>query len=323
MAALNENAIRISVVLATRNRAAMIPEAVRSILQNDHPDFEVIVVDQSEDDEAEALLQPFLADPRLRYFRDSRRGRSAGQNAGFREARGSLVVMTDDDCTVPTDWLRQFEQAFASDARIGIAFGNVLPAPCDPAIGCIPSYIRRQPFLARHVRDKIQVEGIGACMAVRHSVWSSLGGFDEMLGAGSRFKAGEDGDLAMRALSAGTWIYETPAISVTHFGLRTWQQLPALMNSYWYGLGAMMIKPMKLGQWHAVLLLARLAAKWVMGRSTVGSSLGPKMHRLRKLRSFLRGFCAGAAVPVNQATGHYVAAVPARELELGGSRPLN
>ena len=303
---------RISVVLATRNRANLIPEAVRSILQNDHPDFEVVVVDQSDDDRTEASLEPFMSDPRIRYFRDSRRGRSAGQNAGFRAARGALVLMTDDDCTVPADWIEQFETAFALDSRIGIVFGNVLPAPWDPTLGCIPAYIRQEPFLARSIRDKYRVEGIGACMAVRHSVWSALGGFDEMLGAGSRFKAGEDGDLAMRALYAGHWIYETPEISVTHFGLRTWEQLPALLNSYWYGVGAMMIKPIKIGQWHAALLLLRLAAKWVSGRSTVGSSLGPRSHRLWKLRSFFRGFWAGATVPVNKASGHYVS--PARQL---------
>ncbi len=308
---------RISVVLATRHRSALIPEAVRSILQNDHPDFEVVVVDQSEDDRTEAALEPFISDPRVRYFRDGRRGRSAGQNAGFREACGALVLMTDDDCTVPPDWLRQFEAAFALDPRIGIVFGNVMPAPWDPKVGCIPAYIRQVPFLAHSVRDKYRVEGMGACMALRHSVWSTMGGFDEMLGAGSRFKAGEDGDLAMRALYAGHWIYETPEISVTHFGLRTWEQLPALMNSYWYGVGAMMIKPIKIGQWHAVLLLLRLAAKWVSGRSTVGSSLGPRAHRLWKLRSFFRGFWAGATVPVNKVTGHYVSPAPSQELELG------
>jgi glycosyltransferase involved in cell wall biosynthesis len=307
---------RISVVLATRNRSDLIPEAVRSILQNDHPDFEVVVVDQSDDDRTEAALESFTSDPRIRYFRDSRRGRSAGQNAGFREARGALVLMTDDDCTVPADWIEQFEAAFALDPRIGIVFGNVLPAPWDPTVGCIPAYIRQEPFLARRVRDKYRVEGIGACMAVRHSVWSSLGGFDEMLGAGSRFKAGEDGDLAMRTLYAGHWIYETPEISVTHFGLRTWEQLPALMNSYWYGVGAMMIKPIKIGQWHAVLLLLRLAAKWVSGRSTVGSSLGPRSHRLRKLRSFFRGFWAGATIPVNKSTGHYVLPAPTMSVQV-------
>jgi GT2 family glycosyltransferase len=296
---------RISVVMSTRGRAGLIQNAVRTILQNDHPDFELVVVDQTDDDFTQGSLDPFLSDPRLRCLRSVTRGRSAGLNAGFREARGALVLMTDDDCTVPTGWLRQFEAAFAVDDRIGIVFGNVLPAPHDPALGSIPAYIRPAPFLARGIRDKHRVEGLGACMAVRHSVWQSLGGFDEMLGAGSRFKAGEDGDLAMRALLAGNWIYETPAVWVTHYGLREWEQLPALIDGYWHGTGAMMVKPIKTGHWEALPLLLRLAGKWVLGRSRVGASLG-RQYRLRKLRSFGRGFLAGAGVAIDKQTGLYV-----------------
>jgi GT2 family glycosyltransferase len=297
---------RITVALSTRNRGSVVANAVRTILQNDHPDFEVVVVDQSDDDLTEGSLDQLLKDPRVRYVRSTGRGRSAGQNTAIREARGALVLLTDDDCTVPTDWLRQFETAFAVHDRIGIVFGNVLPAPQDPDVGCIPAYIRQSPFLARGIRDKHGVEGIGACMAVRHSVWQSLGGFDEMLGSGSRFKAGEDGDLAMRALIAGHWIYETPLVWVTHYGLRKWEQLPALIDSYWHGTGATMVKSIKTGEWQILLLLLRLAGRWALGRSTVGSSLGRQPRRLMKLRSFCRGFVAGATVPVNKKTGLYV-----------------
>ena len=167
--------------------------AVRTILENDHPDFEVIVLDQSDDALTREALEPFLSDPRVRYLPSASRGRAAGQNAAIHEARGALVLMTDDDCAVPANWLREFEAAFAIDHKVGIVFGNVLPAPHDPATGCIPAYVRQSPFLARGIRDKYRVEGIGACMAVRRSVWRSLGGFDEMLGSGARFRAGEDG----------------------------------------------------------------------------------------------------------------------------------
>ena len=302
---------RVSAVLSTRNRAGAVAEAVRTILQNDHPDFEVIVLDQSDDTLTQEAVEPFLSDPRLRYLPSASRGRSAGQNAAIREARGALVVMTDDDCTVPTNWLREFEAAFAVNHRIGIVFGNVLPAPHDPAWGCIPAYARQRPFLARSFRDKYQVEGIGACMAMRRSVWQSLGGFDEMLGSGARFRAGEDGDLVVRALLADHWIYETPAVQVTHHGLREWEQLPNLIESYWFGTGAMLAKPVKAGHWRIVPLLLRLAARWAFGRSLVGASLGSRPERFRKLSAFCRGFFAGAASRVNQRTGLYVPATPA------------
>ncbi len=297
---------RISVVISTRNRRGAVTDAVRTILENDHPDFELIVLDQSDDELSRRSLDPFRGDPRLRYFRSDSRGRSAGQNAALREARGDLALMTDDDCTVPRNWIGEFEQAFAADPRIGIVFGNVLPAPHDRAVGCIPAYVRQSPFLARGIQDKFRAEGIGACMAVRRSVWQSLGGFDEMLGSGAQFKAGEDGDLVIRALFAGHWVYETPAIWVTHHGLRNWNQLPSLIDSYWYGTGAMLAKPIKTGRWWIVPLLLRLAGRWALGRSTVGRSLGPRRESFRKLRSFCRGFLAGKACQVNKQTGLYV-----------------
>jgi GT2 family glycosyltransferase len=301
---------RISAIVSTRNRASAVADTVRGILQNDHPDFEVIVVDQSVDALTEAACDRFSTDPRLHYLRSATAGRSAGLNAGIRAARGALVAMTDDDCRVPPDWLRQIETAFAVDGRIGIVFGNVLPAAGDPAAGCIPSYVRRRPFLARGIRDKNQVEGLGACMAVRREVWQSLGGFDEMLGAGARFKAGEDGDLALRALLAGHWVRETPAVWLTHYGLRSWEQLPALVDGYWHGTGAMMAKPIKTGHWRMLPLLLRLAVRWAIGTSTVGSSLGPRPRRIARLLSFCGGFLAGVAMPVDRKTGLFVGPAP-------------
>jgi Glycosyltransferases involved in cell wall biogenesis len=42
--------MRMTAVVCTRNRGATVTDAVRSILANDHPDFELIVIDQSTDD---------------------------------------------------------------------------------------------------------------------------------------------------------------------------------------------------------------------------------------------------------------------------------
>jgi glycosyltransferase involved in cell wall biosynthesis len=99
---------RISAVLSTRNRGDAASGAVRTILENDYPDFEVIVLDQSDDDLTRKSIAPFLSDPRIRYLRGDERGRSAGLNAAIRLARGVLVSITDDDCTVPLNWLAQW-----------------------------------------------------------------------------------------------------------------------------------------------------------------------------------------------------------------------
>ena len=79
-------------------------------------------------------------------------------------------------------------------------------------------------------------------MALRKSVWAELGGFDLLLGAGGRFRAGEELDLVIRALEAGHWVYETDRAEVVHWGARQISQKSALAYDYSLGIGAVYLK---------------------------------------------------------------------------------
>ena len=193
----------ISVVISTRNRGSSVVRPVQTLMESDHPSFEVVVIDQSETDDTANSLKPFLASPRFVYVRTARTGLSVGRNLGTRTAQGDIVAVTDDDCDPAADWLHTIEAAFASGKGIGVVFGNVVAGPYNASQGIVPLCNISEPFLARSVRDRLKVEGMGACMAYRKSVWEELGGFDESLGPGSELRAGDDGDFALRALIAG------------------------------------------------------------------------------------------------------------------------
>ena len=64
----------ISAVISTRNRGNRILAAVESILDNTYPNFDLWIVDQSDDDQTERALQPFLSDSRLHYLKSDTRG---------------------------------------------------------------------------------------------------------------------------------------------------------------------------------------------------------------------------------------------------------
>jgi glycosyltransferase involved in cell wall biosynthesis len=294
----------IAVVIATRNRGNRIARTVGTILSNDYPDYEVVVVDQSDDDQTQASLQLHRADPRLRYLRSAAKGVSAGRNLAISTARGELIAITDDDCDVATDWLQQLSAAFRSDARIGIVFGNVLADTHDRATGFIPSYVRHEPFTARGIRDKHRVEGISACMGIRKDTWQALGGFDQMLGAGAPFKSAAETDLTIRAVLAGFSVYETPRVVVTHYGFRTWAQGKPLIRGYLFGIGAMMAKHLKCGHWSVLHVVLHLAWRWAFQRPAV--DLGDRLHRGVRLKAFLHGFACGAKTAVDRTTGQYI-----------------
>jgi GT2 family glycosyltransferase len=296
----------ITAVICTRNRGAAVAQTVRTVLLNDYPHFGIVVVDQSDDERSREALRPFLDTPRVTYLRMATRGLAAGRNLGIHAApRSEYIAITDDDCVAPPNWLSAMVQAFSVDARIGLVFGNVAPGPHDRAAGFVPAYERSEPFLARGMRDKHEVEGIGGCMGLRRDVWQALGGFDEMLGLGAHFPAGEEGDLAIRALLAGHAVYETPAVHVLHHGFYTWQEGRAVVHRNWFGTGAMLVKHLRCGHWSVAALLVRIAWRWAFARSRAAASLGTRSHTWLRLRAFLLGMLAGLCAPVNRRNAQF------------------
>jgi GT2 family glycosyltransferase len=289
---------RVSAVIATRDRGAQVARAVQSILATDPPVLEVIVVDQSSDDATDAALRPLGAD--VRYCRLERPGLSRARNMGIRDVAGDFVAITDDDCEVPADWTQRVVDALESDARIAIVFGNVVPAPFDAAAGFIPGYVRTEAFLADDPGKKAAIDGIGACMALRRSAWEALGGFDEMLGPGSAFPGGDEGDFALRALAAGWYVLETPQLWVEHHGFRTQAQARDFIGIYARGTGAMMAKHVRCRTPHARRLLGAMALRWSRGGVHPTAATGDSRHRLWRLQAFATGFAAGTRAPLDR-----------------------
>lgn len=140
----------ISVVVPAYNEAATIAASVRSMLQLDHPDFEVVVVnDGSKDDTLEVLkaefdLQPFpeayriavpvqpvrgiwrsTLHPTLRVVDKAHGGRADALNAGINAARHGLFCAVDADSVLQRDSLKRVARPFMEDARVIACSGTV------------------------------------------------------------------------------------------------------------------------------------------------------------------------------------------------------
>ena len=291
----------VAVVVSTRDRGDRVVSTVRDVLSDDHSNLELVVVDQSEDDRTEQALIPLLGDPRLQYVRSATKGLASSRNVGIEHAHSELIGMTDDDCELPAGWLSRLVEAFGIDERIGLVFGNVLPAAHDPTAGFVPSHVSDAPALARDISEKNKIQGVGACMGMRRDLWQRLGGFDSMLGVGAPWRAGEEVDLTIRALLAGYQVYQTSAWAVVHHGVYAWGEGRALITGYWLGTGAAFGKNFKRNPIPITGLLLELAPRWMLGRSPVAASLGDSSYRWLRLRSFARGFVAALLAPANRA----------------------
>jgi glycosyltransferase involved in cell wall biosynthesis len=100
--------LAVSVVIPTHNRAGMVGEAIESVLNQDFPDYEVIVVDDGSTDDTPDILCSFGG--RIEVIRQENRGVSAARNRGIHCASGELIAFLDsDDLWLPGKLAAQVE----------------------------------------------------------------------------------------------------------------------------------------------------------------------------------------------------------------------
>jgi len=294
--------VAVSAVVCTRNRGSRIVATLNSLLANEHPDFEVIVIDQSTDGATAKAIAPYIEDTRLRYFPTDTRGTGHARDLGLRAARGGVVAYTDDDCTVPTNWLDEMQRIFETHPQVAVAFCNVLPAPHDPTAGFVPAYERSEDQVVRTMWDKCRARGIGAGMAVRRAAALQIGGFDHCLGPGSAFPACEEGDFAMRALLADWWLYESVQVAILHDGFRTWAEGKTMNRRNWVGIGAAYAKPLKCSRWSASIVVLYEAFGIALFKPLSQILKLKKPQGIRSFYYFWKGFIQGMNQPVECGT---------------------
>ncbi|WP_406268800.1 glycosyltransferase [Streptomyces sp. NBC_00191] len=240
---------RTSVVVATRERAGQLTRALDSLLAQDHPDFEIVVVDNAPATGATQDLVEHKYGERVRYVRESVPGLAIAHNRGVAVADGTVIAFTDDDVVADPHWLTALTVPFTADPGLGCTTGLILPArlrtpaqilleshggfakgfepreydPAHPPAG-EPLF----PFTAGSF-------GSGANMAFRSAALREIGGFDPATGTGTPARGGDDLYAFVSVLAAGHRLRYTPDALVWHHHRETWQDLQN--QAYGYGAG--------------------------------------------------------------------------------------
>jgi glycosyltransferase involved in cell wall biosynthesis len=293
----------VSVVVPTRDRPEMLDACLTALRRAVAPADEVIVVDSA------SIAATAVADVAARHdatlVRCDRPGVDRARNAGWRRAQHRLIAFTDDDVQVADDWCDALAGCFR--ARPDIAF----------VTGRLSAHPGQESGLGVAVKDDTEpmrldlatraMFGHSANLAVTRDALAAVGGFDEAMGAGGRFRGAPEGDLFDRLLGAGFVGCYDPAARAWHDQWRRVRDVVRLHYGYGIGSGARMAKLLRIDRRR----LRRVAADYVWGWGLaplpghlVRRDWGRSACSLARLGGYCVGFARALVVPVRD--GHFV-----------------
>lgn len=121
----------VTVIIATYNRADMLPQALESVLGQEAGGvrYEVIVVDNNSPDQTRQVVESYIArgHANLSYLFEGKQGVAHARNTALLNARAPIVAFTDDDVRVATDWVNQIKRSIDEHPEADCIGGRVLP----------------------------------------------------------------------------------------------------------------------------------------------------------------------------------------------------
>ena len=229
----------VSVIIPTINRAEVLLDTIQDILKQDFEAFEVIVVDQSDDINHQAVKLLANSPVPCRYFKADFRGLPQARNFGLQKARNGIILYIDDDIRCKKDLVENHYNAHLTTGATLIA-GGITESKGDVLTSALPGSFRK--WTATAIRNYSSKQAGWCCHApggnfsIKKDAFIDIGGVDENLSVGAALY--EESEFALRLGRAGYKAWFEPKAHLTHLaapmgGCRVLKDWP----KYMYGLG--------------------------------------------------------------------------------------
>jgi GT2 family glycosyltransferase len=211
-----------SVIVPTYNRKDILRECLDRLICQDYPkaDYEIIVVDDgSADGTGEMIKNEFMPYGNVKYIYHENRGMYEAWNGGAREACMETLVLTDNDCLAPKDFLASISGCFSRHPDMSACIGHMIPVFRDGIFSPLSKYYEKC-YRSGPANERIFSEPEPSailhsdCAAVKKNEFMKTGGFDEKIG---KFSCGADVDMGLRLLKAGNRLCDSKMIYVYHY----------------------------------------------------------------------------------------------------------
>jgi glycosyltransferase involved in cell wall biosynthesis len=143
-----QTALPVSVIICARNEEKNLEKNLSLILEQDYPDFEVVVVNDCSSDDSEMLLRGFSAKyPHLKVVTLAeharfKHGKKFAVTIGVKAAKNEHLLFTDADCRPASpNWIRRMQAQYTPDTSIVLGY-----SPYENRGGFLNAFIRYESF---------------------------------------------------------------------------------------------------------------------------------------------------------------------------------
>ena len=202
---------KISVVVPAFNEEITIRSCIRSLLDLNYPDYEIILVDDGSTDKTYEEAKKFESS-KVSVIHQENQGKANALNNGIDLSKGEIVVTVDADTKLHRDSLRKIAERFASNRQLGAVAGNV---KVNPAPGLLNRLQAAEYTTGINLVRKAQ-STLGCVLVVPGPIAALKREAVERAGLFSEDTFAEDFDITMKILKKGYRVeYEDGAIAYT------------------------------------------------------------------------------------------------------------
>lgn len=187
MGKMDQEIIRFSVIMPLYNKAAYVEKAIRSVLEQTYPHYELIVVNDGSKDNSAVIAEELLKDvTNARLINQENAGVATARNNGVAQAKGDYVCFLDADDWWNVSFLQEMQQFIKDYSEAGIWGTNywyVKKGKTHVAVPCKTGYINYPKLYANSSAMPLWTGAV--CM--RKKIFLENGGFPKGIKLGEDF----------------------------------------------------------------------------------------------------------------------------------------
>lgn len=217
---------RVSILLPTYNRGKIIKEAIDAVINQDYPDWELIILDDCSTDNTQEIGKHYVENyDNIRYHRNSVNIMQPGnRNIGLSLAKGELIFFIEDDLVVNKQCLALLVETY-DRLKLQNKVGGVMPRLVSILQDQL-KYEGNDPIIFSRFTGEMYINYWVVCNEVKETITThactlypkkiliEVGGYPEHVYIGNCYR--EESDLNFRVLHQGYHFYYQPEAWAFH-----------------------------------------------------------------------------------------------------------